>query len=250
MSTLPPDFASTAPELRGPALSEQQWLSVAFLHWRVDPDSVRALMPPGTVPDCFDGATYVGLVAFRMHRAGLGTGLPLPWLGSFPETNVRLYSLDADGNHGVVFLSLEATRLATVVAARWLYRVPYVWARMRVQQRGQYWRYRSHRRWPAPQAGSDIAVRVGSPIAPTPLEVFLTARWGLHSTIAGRTVFTPNEHEPWSLHEAELVHLQDGLVRAAGIQTDGLVGSGDPDLRVLWSPGVRTRFAAPIVVPS
>jgi uncharacterized protein YqjF (DUF2071 family) len=121
---------------------------------------------------------------------------------------------------------------------------------MRVQQRGQYWRYRSHRRWPAPQAGSDIAVRVGSPIAPTPLEVFLTARWGLHSTIAGRTVFTPNEHEPWSLHEAELVHLQDGLVRAAGIQTDGLVGSGDPDLRVLWSPGVRTRFAAPIVVPS
>jgi uncharacterized protein YqjF (DUF2071 family) len=243
MSMLPDGFPRTAAPLPGPVLSEQQWLSVAFLHWRVDPALVRPLLPTGTEPDCLDGATYVGLVAFRMHRAGLGSGLPLPWLGTFPETNVRLYSRDEHGHHGVVFRSLEATRLATVLAARLMYRVPYTWARMRVQQRARTWRYRSHRRWPMPQASSDIAVRVGEPVTPTEVEVFLTARWGLHSRIAGRTIFTPNEHEPWPLHEAELLHLRDGLVPAAGIEVDGL-----PDLRVLWSPGVRSRFAAPVAV--
>jgi uncharacterized protein YqjF (DUF2071 family) len=243
MSDLPPGFPVRAPALPGPVLSEQQWRSVAFVHWRVDPELVAPLLPRGTSPDCLDGATYVGLVAFRMHQAGLGVGLPLPWLGTFPETNVRLYSRDDHGHHGVVFASLEATRLATVLAARWLYRVPYTWSRMRVRQRGTHWRYRAARRWPEPRATSDLAVRVGQPVEPTATEVFLTARWGLHSRIANRTVFTPNEHGPWPLREATLVHLTDGLVSAAGIE----VGP-TPDLRVLWSPGVRSRFTAPVVV--
>jgi len=243
MNSLPSGFPIQAPRLIGPALSEQQWLSVAFLHWRVDPGRVAELLPKGTVPDCFDGATYVGLVAFRMHAAGLGVGMPLPYLGTFPETNVRLYSLDERGNHGVVFRSLEATRLATVLAARTLYRVPYTWASMRVHQRGAHWRYRSHRRWPAPHASSDLSIRVSEPVEPTALEVFLTARWGLHSRMGGRTLFTPNVHGQWPLHGAMLEHLDDGLVGAAGIPV-----AGEPDLRVLWSPGVRTRFGAPIVV--
>ena len=52
---------------------------------------------------------------------------------------------------------------------------------------------------------------------PTPLAVFLTARWGLHTRWAGRTLFIPNEHGPWPLHRATLVHLDDDLVAAAGL---------------------------------
>lgn len=242
-ASLPVGFPASAPPLISKALSEQTWKSVAFLHWQVEPERVSPLLPPGTVPDCLDGVTYVGLVAFRMADAGFGTGLPLPWLGTFPETNVRLYSRDTEGRHGVVFRSLEATRLATVLAARSIYRVPYVWSHMRVTQRGSLWRYRSIRRWPNPELRSDITLRVGDPVLPTPLEIFLTARWGLHSRIAGRTVFTPNEHEPWDLYQADLLRLEDDLVGAAGLPV-----VGHPDLRVLWSAGVRTRFGAPVVI--
>lgn len=79
-------------------LLTQSWLDLAFLHWAVDPVDVAPLLPPGTVPDTFDGTTtYVGLVAFRMYRVG-GLGLPgIPYLGTFPETNVRLYSVDEHG---------------------------------------------------------------------------------------------------------------------------------------------------------
>ena len=126
----------------------QGWRDVTFLHWRVDPARVAPLLPAGIVPDVLDGATYVGLIPFRMRRIGLLGAPGLPWLGSFAETNVRLYSVDARGRRGVVFRSLEADRLLPVLAARWVARLPYVWARMRVDRTGNQLTYTSVRRWP------------------------------------------------------------------------------------------------------
>nr|WP_096215690.1 DUF2071 domain-containing protein [Streptomyces sp. 2323.1] len=54
-------------------LLTQSWLDLAFLHWAVDPSQVAHLLPTGTVPDTFDGATHAGLVPCRMHRAELVT---------------------------------------------------------------------------------------------------------------------------------------------------------------------------------
>lgn len=92
-------------------LMTQSWLDLAFLHWAADPADVAPLLPDGTVPDTLDGVTYVGLVAFRMHRIGWFRLPGIPYLGTFPETNVRLYSRDAHGRRGVVFRSLDASRL-------------------------------------------------------------------------------------------------------------------------------------------
>ena len=70
------------------------------------------MYPPGTRPDVFaDGMTYVALVPFVMSSTKVGTALPLPYFGSFLETNVRLYSVDDAGRHGVLFRSLETARL-------------------------------------------------------------------------------------------------------------------------------------------
>lgn len=81
-------------------LMTQSWLDLAFLHWAADPADVAPLLPEGTVPDTLDGVTYVGLVAFRMHRIGWFRLPGIPYLGTFPETNVRLYSRDAHGRRG------------------------------------------------------------------------------------------------------------------------------------------------------
>ena len=61
-----------------------------------------------------DGLTYVALVPFVMRHTAVGTSLRLPYFGSFAETNIRLYSTDDAGRHGVYFRSLETTRLAVV----------------------------------------------------------------------------------------------------------------------------------------
>ena len=232
-----------APPLVGPALFDQDWLSLFFMHWAVDPADVAPLMPRGVRPDEYDGATYVGLVPFRMVDAGLGRRHPTPYLGTFLECNVRLYSVDDEGRHGVVFRSLEATRWFTAMSARWGYRLPYTWAHMHVKQRGDRWWWRSDRRYPRGGGSLRLTVDVGEVVEPTELEVFYTARWGLHSTLAGRTLWTPNEHEPWTLRAAHIVELEEDLVARAGLGVPG-----EPTQRVLYSPGVHTTFGLPVIV--
>jgi uncharacterized protein YqjF (DUF2071 family) len=230
-----------APPLDGRILFEQRWTDLAFLHWPVAPEAVAAFMPRGVRPDVIDGMTYVGLVPFHMRGAGLGRGHPTRYLGDFLETNVRLYSVDDHGRHGVVFRSLEASRLLTVLAARWGFRLPYVWSKMQVAVAGEVWTWSSRRRWPDRGLRTQISIRVGEPVAdPTDLDVFLTARWGLHHQVAGRAVWTPNEHTTWPLRTADVVALDDDLVAAAGLTVDGL-----PPVPVRFTSGVQTVFGWP-----
>ncbi|MEV4345681.1 DUF2071 domain-containing protein [Actinoplanes sp. NPDC049596] len=213
-------------------LMGQRWAEVTFLHWPLDPAVAAPLLPAGTVPDTLGGVTYVGLIAFRMERV-----LHTPYFGRFPETNVRLYSVDSQGRRGVVFLSMEASRLVPVLLARATLALPYNWARMRLTREGDHVTYATRRRWGA-RAASAMTIRVGEPVtAPTPLELFLTARWGLHNTAWGRTLHLSNEHPPWPLHRATLESLSDELLPAAG-----LPAPPGPPVSILYSPGVPAVF--------
>jgi uncharacterized protein len=237
--THPETVSPTSPRPVRRTVFTQGWRDVTFLHWAVDPALVAPLLPAGARPDELDGATYVGLIPFRMRRIGLLGAPGLPYLGSFAETNVRLYSVDDQGRRGVVFRSLEADRLLPVLAARWVAGLPYLWSRMRIDRDGDVISYRSSRRWPGPRgAGGTIAVRIGAELpGPDPLAHFLTARWGLHQTTGRRLAYWPNEHPEWPLYIAELLELTDDLVGAAGLPSVG----GAPD-SVLFSPGVDVRF--------
>ncbi|MER5452625.1 DUF2071 domain-containing protein [Streptomyces sp. NPDC002764] len=244
---IPPEpVTADAPgEIPRPLLT-QSWLDLAFLHWAVDPADVAGLLPPGAVPDTLDGVTYVGLVAFRMHRVGWLHLPGVPYLGTFPETNVRLYSVDGHGRRGVVFRSLDASRLIPVAVGRLAFRMPYLWSRMAVERSagpdGDTVTYTSSRRLPGPRgAHSRITVRVGERIArPTELEHFLTARWGMHGAFFGRPTYLHNAHPRWTLHRAELLECEEDLVAAAGLPAP----AGEP-VSVLYSPGVPARFGRP-----
>ncbi|MBO1752884.1 DUF2071 domain-containing protein [Actinotalea sp. BY-33] len=237
---------ATAPALGGRPIMRQSWRDLTFVHWCVAPDVVAPFMPPGTRPDVHDGSSWVGLVPFRMVGAGAARGPGLPWLGTFPETNVRLYSVDERGRRGVVFLTLEASRLAFVLGARGVFALPYTWARMRVTEADGVLTYASQRRWPGPRdATTRVVVRPGEALAPgDPVAEFLTARWGLHARAFGRTLYVPNRHETWPLRAAELLTLDDRLVEACGLST---TAHRPPD-SVLFSRGVRTEFGTPVDV--
>jgi uncharacterized protein YqjF (DUF2071 family) len=236
-------FPVLPPPLRLPVVFDQEWRDLTFVHWPVRPDDVTHLFPEGTRPDVFsDGMTYVALVPFVMSGIRLGGSPPVPYFGSFPETNVRLYSCDDAGRHGVLFRSLETSRLAVVPMTRLGLGIPYTWARMRLRRNGSRITYSSTRRWPQRGLHSRLSIVVGEVVEPSPLETWLTARWGAHTRVAGRTWWVPNEHEPWPLRSAEIVELDDDLLPASGVQPAG------ERLRALFSPGVRTRFGRPTLV--
>lgn len=234
-------LSSEAPPLTGPVLMSQSWRDLTFLHWAIDPKEVAHRMPPGVRPDTIDGVTYVGLIPFRMVGAGPGHGPGVPWLGTFLETNVRLYSVDETGRRGIVFLSLDSDRAAVVLGARAAFGVPYRWARMRYRASGDVHSYDARLRHLGVRAESHIAIRVGAPRERTELDDFVSARWGLHARWCGRTLYIPNRHEAWPVHDAEVVALDDGLLASVGLPH---LAARPPD-HVAFSPGVRTDFGFP-----
>jgi uncharacterized protein YqjF (DUF2071 family) len=238
----PEPISSVAPPLRGRPLIRQGWREAVFLHWRVDPGDVARLLPAGTRPDEYEGAAWVGLIPFRLEGTAIPRLPPVPWLGTFLEANVRVYSVDEQGRRGVVFLTLEAQHLLPVLAARAGVGVPYRWARMRSARRGSDLFYAAERlAWRA-RPRTRIRVRLtDEAVTADPLADFLTARWGMHVRRAGRTTYWRNEHEPWPLFRAELVDLRDELLADSGFP--GLA-ERPPD-SVLYSPGVTSRFSRP-----
>jgi uncharacterized protein YqjF (DUF2071 family) len=230
-----------APALTGRVMMNQDWRDLTFLHWAVEPERVRRLMPPGVRPDVLEGRTYVGLVPFRMVDAGVARGRGVPWAGTFLETNVRLYSVDATGRRGIVFLSLDTDRAVVVAGARAVFGLPYRWARMRYDVRGDVHTYDARLRRLGARPSSHVVVRVGAPRASTPLDVFLSARWGLHVRWWGRTLYVPNNHGPWPLRDAEVLALDDQLLVSVGL---GELAHRTPD-HVAFSSGVHTEFGLP-----
>jgi uncharacterized protein YqjF (DUF2071 family) len=234
-------FDVVAPSLRGPVLSAQHWDNLTFLHWPVDPAAIAGFFPAGVRPDVLDGVSYVGLVPFQMRGAGPGR-VPVGYFGRFHETNVRLYSVDEQDRHGIVFLTLEASRLATVLLARISLGLPYTWSAMTVTRSGDTISYAGRRRWPdrGSGAGGTVRVRLGAEAVPTPTETWLTSRWGLHTRVAGQTIWVPNEHGSWPLRSAALLEFDSTLVASCGLDL-----AGAEMLRPLWSAGVRTSFGLP-----
>ena len=211
------DHPTTSPHSIARPIMAQAWKTLAYLHWPVDPTEVASRLPHGLEPDTFAGRAWVGLVAFRMERIRVPGTPAIPYFGTFPETNVRTYVRDSSGRPGVWFDSLDVTRLAPVLVARATYRLPYMWAKMSIAHDGSQVTYRTRRRWPGPAGvSSDLTIRRGEPVAaPTPLERFLTARWGLYTRLGTQIAYAPVEHVPWPLERAEVGYIHDELVAAA-----------------------------------
>jgi uncharacterized protein YqjF (DUF2071 family) len=218
------------------------WDELTFLHWRFEPGAVQRLLPRGLTVEPYGGAAWVGLVPFYM-RVGLPQVPSIPWVSRFPETNVRTYVRADDGSTGIWFFSLDAARLGAVITARSTYRLPYFWSKMSVERHGASLSYSCTRRWPGTRGVSSRArIEIGDAYAPDELgslDHFLTARWRLFSAPRSGLRRAQAFHDPWPLHRARLLELDDGLVAAAGLPTP----TDEP--LVHHSPSVRVRIGWP-----
>ncbi|MFE9655926.1 YqjF family protein [Micromonospora sp. NPDC006431] len=230
--------APPSPKVPRPLMCHR-WSWITFIHWRCPPSMLQPMLPPGLAVDTFDGSAWVGLTPFLMQGVRIPALPAVPWLSSFPETNVRTYARDRQGRRGIWFLSLDAARLPAVLAARVGYRLPYYWSDMAVRVSGTRVAYRCARRQPGPRRlRCDADVRLGPPLREVErdeLAHFLTARYRLFTVIAGGLAAAEVEHPEWPLRRVELLRLDQNLLTGAGLPAP----AGEPILHA--SRGVPVR---------
>jgi uncharacterized protein len=207
-----------------PWIGRQSWRDLLFAHWPVAVSRLRSLVPAAIEIQEFEGASWVGVVPFRMEGVMFGRLPDLPGISSFPELNLRLY-VNVDGKPGVWFVSLDAGSRLAVWAARRFFHLPYFHADMNVRDDGRRIHYRSSRR----AAGVPVAFTgsygpVGEPIESKPgtLEHFLTERYCLYTQAPDGAILRADvHHEPWSLQKAEATIEENSVGEAQGIELRG-----------------------------
>ena len=112
-----------------PWTMHQTWSEVLFIHYPIQYDVLRKLVPDVLNIDSYNGTCWIGVVPFHMSAVRLRGLPPIPGTDQFPELNVRTY-VTLDGKPGVYFFSLDAANRLAVKGAKTVYHLPYWYARM------------------------------------------------------------------------------------------------------------------------
>ena len=83
------------------------WEHIIMANYEIDPKILLPFLPKGVELDLFNGKCYISLVGFMFKNTKLFT-IPIPFLGSFEEINLRFYVIRKDQNQikrGVVFIN-------------------------------------------------------------------------------------------------------------------------------------------------
>ena len=206
----------------GPHGMDMKWHDLLFIHYPVDAERLRALIPGGLEVDAFDGVAWIGVVPFHMTGVKPRLAPPLPWLSAFAELNVRSY-VTCGGKPGVWFFSLDAANPIAVSVARRFFHLPYFDARMSSHSDGKgvvYKSARTHRGAEAAEfqaryrpAGAAALSKPGS------LEHWLTERYCLYSCDARGGIYRVDiHHDPWPLQPAEAEIEKDTMLEWLGLR--------------------------------
>src|SRR5712671_617767 len=127
-----------------PSLMRQYWGKLLFMHWALDAELLRPLIPAQLSIDTYDGRAWIGVVPFTMWGIRASFLPAIPGTSAFHEVNVRTY-VHFNGVPGVWFFSLDAAHRLAVWGARTFYHLPYYNAEMSLEQEGETVSYSSKR---------------------------------------------------------------------------------------------------------
>ena len=185
----------------------QKWGKLLFMHWPIDANLLRPLIPAGLEIDTFDGSAWIAIVPFTMWdiRAFPPYVPAMPGLNAMHELNVRTY-VHLNGTPGVWFFSLDCNNAAAVFGARTFYYLPYYNAELTLKQADSKVDY-SLDRTDKPKANFRATWHIGTSLPtsePDSLEFFLTERYCLFSEHKSELYRSQIHHQSWPLQTATL----------------------------------------------
>ena len=104
-----------------------RWENLVMANYEVHPDVLIPYLPKGVELDFHNDKTYVSLVGFMFKQTSL-FNVPIPFLGTFEEINLRFYVKRAERNvikRGVVFINETVPYKLVALLANKLYKEHY-----------------------------------------------------------------------------------------------------------------------------
>jgi uncharacterized protein len=105
-----------------------RWENLIMANYAVNPEVLKPYIPKGVELDFYHNKTYVSLVGFIFKRTSL-FNIPIPFLGTFEEINLRFYVKRVEGNiikRGVVFINETVPYKLVAWLANKLYKEHYI----------------------------------------------------------------------------------------------------------------------------
>ena len=105
-----------------------RWENLIMANYEVNPDILKSYLPKGVELDYYNNKSYVSLVGFMFKQTNL-FNVPIPFLGTFEEINLRFYVKRVEGNtvkRGVVFINETVPYKLVAWLANKLYKEHYI----------------------------------------------------------------------------------------------------------------------------
>jgi uncharacterized protein YqjF (DUF2071 family) len=199
----------------------QTWGKLLFMHWAIDPQLLRPLIPRQLEIDTYDNKAWLGITPFTMWNVRPVWLPSVPGLSEAHELNVRTY-VYRDGVPGVWFLSLDINHTLAAWAARAGYHLPYYVADISLKQEQQRIIYNLKRdQADAPDAAFHATWMIGDRLGeaqPGSLEFFLIERYCLFAADSAGDLYKARIwHHPWPLQSAELLSSSSTMIESHGL---------------------------------
>ncbi len=180
-----------------PWVMTQMLRDVFFMHWPVEMDTIKGLLPESLEPDMYEGMAWVSIVPFRVEPMRMRGLPPIPGLNSYLELNVRTYVIH---RHipGIFFLNIHTDKLPIILGARLLTGLPYSKRNMKYQMENESFIFHS---------GSDFKATLN--VNPDrgfeerdPLKTWLVERYSMFS-VKNKGLYRGDIHHlPWQIWHA------------------------------------------------
>ncbi len=180
----------------------QEWNHSIFLHWEVDLDELKKLVPKELEIDLFEGKPWVSVVAFTMEKIRPKNLPSFAPVSNFDEINIRTY-IKSNNKTGVYFLSIEGGTKLSCKIAKGISELPYRFSNMkRSQNKFESCNSEFNDRL-------DLEFKVGEVVTQkTGLDKWLTERYALFQDSEESINEFDIHHLEWPIQEIDLTKIK------------------------------------------
>lgn len=212
-------------------IAEQQWDDIFFMHWRLNPDDLRAYIPAPFELDTFEGAAWLSVVCFVAKNSRLRK-IPFPIVTEAIQTNVRTYvTMPHVRERGVYFLDIMINNRVVALGGRSLLQLPVHYAQAKREERNQLFMYESTSNRPSKL---HVTFERDHEQDESSLGQFLIERYAIWNRLHHKIIKMPIVHKPWTLYKANATIHQHDIHPLINDKNPDITYAGDRKLTYLY----------------